>query len=221
MPSCSVCSENITRTRYPGILCDAMIVTRGRCIINNIQESECDAENDNDADAGPKNDFVNLLAQFKADIMSKFDMLTESFEFTSGKLVDFEGTIRSVGEKMKLIDELQFEDAALHKTVLQLNNRVHELEQYSRRCNVKIVGVPFKKEENLIDIVSQIATTVKFEKFSESDIVSCARVMQYSKPGEEDVAKKSVHKNIIVQFNSSIRKEEFISATRKKKSLEG
>lgn len=51
----------------------------------------------------------------------------------------------------------------LTKENAMLRSRVDEMDQYSRKCNVIIQGIPSKEKENLLQVVKFVATKVKVD----------------------------------------------------------
>lgn len=90
------------------------------------------------------------------------------------------------------------------RTIVQLEKRVVQCEQYSRRSNVEIRGVTQKENEDVAQLVSKIGEVIG-EPISAGDMDACHRV-----PTRE--AGKS---NIVVQFRSREKRDSVLEKARK------
>ncbi len=86
---------------------------------------------------------------------------------------------------------------------LDLRLRLDQLEQYSRKTNLIIYGIPFKEEENVSELIKNLATALKVP-YSNSDIVACHRLPN----------NKGNTPPLIVQFVNHTNQEEWIRASK-------
>lgn len=84
-------------------------------------------------------------------------------------------------------------------------------DQWARRSNIEIIGIPEKRNENLFNIIEKLADRAEY-KFMATDIDFVTRVA----PSSHD--NKQI-KPIIVRFLSRYRKDDFLSSVRKLKNL--
>ena len=75
------------------------------------------------------------------------------------------------------ITELKGTVSKLQKENCELRNIIDDTEQYNRRDNLKIVGVPYKKNENIVQIVKDIAKHTTGEELRDDEISVAHRVM--------------------------------------------
>lgn len=74
------------------------------------------------------------------------------------------------------IQEIQAGNA--HLDVLKLQQQINSLEQYSRRQNIEIHGLPQTANENLMDKINALAADLKLAHLTDSDIEGLHRLPQ-------------------------------------------
>nr|XP_022911980.1 uncharacterized protein LOC111422955 [Onthophagus taurus] len=134
------------------------------------------------------------------DMKANNDELIKSVQFCSDQITDFEILLK---EKCKLIDGLSTENALLRKQVDNLSTRVADLEQYSRRNNLEIQGIPEKSDENITQIINKIGDFLEIP-LKTDDIDAVHRVPQFGD--------KSRPKNIIVRFCNRTKRDSVLAA---------
>ena len=137
-----------------------------------------------------KKDVNSSLADFKASIDTKFDVISnrlnaieENFQRHVNDIITKELNESVMSIKDSIIDALKEENFRLQQKVQHLENKLsdieiaeNKLEQYTRRNNIEIQGIPSTVHDNLledkvIDIFSQLNITI-----SKSDIEDCHRL---------------------------------------------
>nr|XP_050023952.1 uncharacterized protein LOC126518146 [Dermacentor andersoni] len=101
-------------------------------------------------------------------------------------------------------DRLKAKCSENESIIVELQKRVVQGEQYSRRSNVEIKGLVEKKNENIIDLVGQIGGVVG-EPISADDIEVCHRVP----------TREQCKTNVIVQFKSKQKRDHVVEKARK------
>lgn len=135
-----------------------------------------------------RHELVSILDNFKANIIEQIDSkikivldnmssINTSISFLEQK---FEDVKLEMTNKIEKIQNLEQENKALRSSVTDLQSRLSLLEQQSRACNVEIQCIPEFKNENLITVVKQIASTVKCN-ITDHDIQNCTRIMKLNK----------------------------------------
>lgn len=143
----------------------------------------------------------------------KCDLLNISATFTlvqEGRLLNM---IRKViqEELQPLKDQLQEtlrKNETLHAQNKNLKTQVNDLEQYTRRNNVVLTGVPETAEENIHEVVKKCGKSVGV-LIHEKDIDVVHRM-----PAKNPTCKAAL---IIVKFTRRIFKQKFVSRWRMKK----
>ena len=155
-----------------------------------------------------------MLLDIRADIRAvkqNYSELQASVNFCSEKISDFELTVKVLTDKCKAIDGVAAENASLRRDFDALRDRVDELEQYSRRSNVEIQGVPEVAGENVSSLVDKIAAFLEVGVVT-SDVDVVHRVPRFGKNQDP--------KPIIVKFCRRSKRDGFLAAAiAKKKSL--
>lgn len=146
---------------------------------------------------------VDDIKELKREISE----LKESYQFTSGKLDDYEVKFAKVDSKIGEISNLQVVVTSTQNAVTGLKGEVEAMEQWSRLSNVEIRGVPFKKDENLFMVVENIGKVTGYQ-IQRSQLNYVSRVPTFSKD-----------KNIVVSFINRYVKEDFIASARSFKEL--
>lgn len=131
-----------------------------------------------------------------------------------------ETTVKSVVERMNDIDRELNNVKSLESELNTLKTSFNELlisnrknDQWVRRSNIQINGVPYKKSENLINIVKSLAVHSGFELHDSSDIDFVTRV------AVKNDEKNNRPKPIILKMQARYRKDDFLSCLRKLRSL--
>ncbi|XP_046662973.1 uncharacterized protein LOC124355863 [Homalodisca vitripennis] len=115
-----------------------------------------------------------------------------------------------VDEYMKIVEELKAENKSLKQQVVVLEERLVEVEQYSRRNTLEIYGVPEEKNEDTLETVKKVGAALNMT--IENDMVdACHRL--YKKPGTKGPA------GIIVKFVRRGGKEDMIHKRKVKRAL--
>ncbi|CAH0725541.1 unnamed protein product, partial [Brenthis ino] len=120
--------------------------------------------------------------------------------------------MESIEAKMKTIEASRSECLNLQGAVSALQNDINKKEQWARRSNIEIIGIPEAKNENLLNIISKIAGVADVKNYVATDIDFITRVT----PKHND-SKKS--RPIIIRFLSRYKKDDFLTRLREKKNL--
>ncbi|CAK1594928.1 unnamed protein product [Parnassius mnemosyne] len=142
-------------------------------------------------------DEVQEIKMSIAFINNKYDEMKERFEIYDKCLVS--------------VNSLSNEIGIIKSSLAKLEHESNIRDQWARRSNIEICGIPEKKNENLFDIIEKISQHVNFS-FNKSDIDFLSRVA----PSTKDPKKP---KPIIVRFLSRYNKDDFLCKTKKLKSL--
>ncbi|KAH9374819.1 hypothetical protein HPB48_020620 [Haemaphysalis longicornis] len=127
-----------------------------------------------------KVDSLLLLRTEFVGLSKHVQELQESVEFTSKQYDTILDQVKANQQQMSKGEE---EIDALKKTVFEqamqiqrLQEDQNESEQYSRRANLEIHGLPFEKDEDLKDELSKLAVALKLPNFSLSDVLAIHRL---------------------------------------------
>lgn len=150
----------------------------------------------------------NLLDKVTTTVVSKLD--SQPSLIIKGLKDEIEGLTSSLDFLNRTVESLRSEKeelTAMNKSLIarneSLERRIGDLEQYSRKSNLEIKGVPFTQGENCMTILQTIASKIDCP-VSTSDIEVVHRV-----PSASDT------KHLLVRFHSRALKTDFISKARK------
>ncbi|CAB3243681.1 unnamed protein product [Arctia plantaginis] len=146
------------------------------------------------------NPLLDVLAGIN-DIKSDISLLKTSVEDFSTKFKDLDDRVRAVeGTKDEVLE--------MKSRLEGIENSLNERDQWMRLNNVEIKGVPLRDRENLVDVVSRIASRIQYP-ITKHNINFVVRV-----PSSEGRVKP-----IIVSFLNRYLKEDFVAAARACKNL--
>lgn len=161
-------------------------------------------------------EWTALFDEFKRDFRAELREFRDSFD------CDFRKEMREIKASLAQITKANEELVAENRLLKETNARVemqcsdlsqqvkeHEvrlvqLEQHSRVANLEIKGVPFRKEEDLTEVIAKIGEAIQ-EPVTPADIEVVHRV---------PTAKSPTVRNIVVQFASRKKRDLFLEKAR-------
>lgn len=144
------------------------------------------------------------MSEFMRTILREMHLLRESVDFCSNKVTDFEQKLQKFNELFKTTEALRAESGVLKGEIMQLSNRVNSLEQFNRSYNVEIQDVPEKPNENLISVVTNIASMFNYKlEINMIDNIFRVPTQIEDKP-----------KNIIIRFLSKLCRDKFLTTVK-------
>lgn len=156
---------------------------------------------------------VSSIADTLADLKNEFSKLQNSVDFISKKYDTVLKRIDDVENKSKSISVIQSDINGLKSLNDDIQLHIQKQEQWGRRSNIEIIGLPEKTGENLLNIVSQLGSYAKCPVNPQTDIDFVTRVAHKSK----DVKKKP--RPVIVRFLARHKKDNFLAHLRDVKDL--
>ncbi|XP_059047273.1 uncharacterized protein LOC131842726 [Achroia grisella] len=144
--------------------------------------------------------------------------ITESLQNISSRLSDIEKSLNHVSEghdslesRVKSLEEcILHEDSTQHQ-MAALENKIDQMEQQARQCNIEIANLPERRDENIIFLLDKIGAVIK-HPIKPVDVISAHRVPHMDK--------KNAHpKNLVVKFVSKILRDNIIIAARAMKGI--
>lgn len=167
-----------------------------------------------------KDFFVTMMEDFKKQIFKELKVfqseitgLTTSVQFISDKLDSANEFMNKINSEITAVKEenekLKENNATLTSEVGVLKDRVRSLEQYTRKNNIEISGIPTTPNEQMNKLIKDVGTAVGLE-IHDSQISAAHRIPSF---------KKDRPHSIIVQFTARSTKEAFLFKFREKKVL--
>lgn len=152
----------------------------------------------------------------KADVNDQLKKLSATVKSWESKINGFSSTISAVNSQ---ISDLKQENVKLKQELDCLRNNLKDIsdnnqrnEQWVRRSNIQINGIPEKKSENLFDLVKSLAQKCNFKIDTNNDIDFVTRIAV-----KNDLDNKTP-KPIIVKMHSRYKKDDFLLSLRKLKN---
>lgn len=147
----------------------------------------------------------SLSSSLRSELKSVKDEISDmkcSMDFMNSK---YELLLQEHKETKEAMVVLQNENSALKTNVQNLNSRLNSLEQSARAMNVEIQCVPERKNENILQVVTQLGSIINCNVKSE-DIISCTRIAKINKSSARP-------KSIVAQFSNKKIRDEFLAAS--------
>lgn len=137
-----------------------------------------------------------------------YEVLSEKLEENTKSVTDHK---QSLEKCLAIIDGLAEENRNLTKKVSELEQKIDDMEQYSRLNSVEIQGVPENKNEDIVQVVKEVGKALNMD-ISESMIDACHRLGRRPGPGGPPPG-------IIVRFVRRLDKEELMKKRRVKSNF--
>lgn len=142
----------------------------------------------------------------------------ESLNNINTRLAEMEKSLGAVDlrqdtleKRLKSVENQISVTTDLPNTLKSLENKLALMEQQARDCNIEIVNLPDRRNENLVNIVMNLGTAVK-QQIQASDIVAVHRVPHADQ-------KDTRPKNIVVKFTTRVLRDNVLSSSRLMKGL--
>lgn len=169
-----------------------------------------------DADEGKTtlDDLMKAIQEIRESQKAYEKGYNVAYEAMNDRLEENTSVLKMQGEKFEkyfnLIDELTTENKQLKQKIKVLEERLEDVEQYSRCNAVEIHGIVQEPNENVVDIVKCVGKALDMN-ISDTMIDACHRL------GKKGNAVNPP--GIIVKFVRRIDKEEFLRRRRVKRTL--
>ena len=154
--------------------------------------------------AALKNDWLFLQSEI-GNLATKTDHILGSLSYIANKnddLVENHKKLLKINQKLTVdIDNLNKSIWKINKQQYETEEQLDDLEQYGRRENLEIHGIPWTKQENTNEIVQKVARELNV-KVSESDISTSHRLPLGM------LNDKNYHPPIIVRFSNRDKRNE-------------
>lgn len=102
-------------------------------------------------------DLHSLIQSIKADLSKEISDYKEESKNSVAAIN------KSLEKMNKRITKLEKDNELLRNENMELRKDAEESASYSRRCNVIMVGVPYKPDEKIMDLVIKIGVAVKMQ----------------------------------------------------------
>ncbi|CAK1580179.1 unnamed protein product [Parnassius mnemosyne] len=158
----------------------------------------------------------SAIDSLKSDVNDKLTGLSATVNSWETKMNGFASLIALINEQ---ISDLKEENDKLRQDLDHIRSKVRDIsdcndrnDQWVRRSNIQINGVPEKKGENLLSLVKSLAQKCNFIINIDSDVDFVTRV------AVKNDADNKTPKPIILKMHSRYKKDDFLSLLRKLKN---
>jgi hypothetical protein len=151
-------------------------------------------------------------------LRSDHSIFKETLENVNSRLMEIESSLNASAVRQDTFDK-QLHDvksqmqqsSGLPTQMQKLEHKLLTMEQQARDCNIEIVNIPDRRNENLISIITNLGGVTK-QPILQSEIVAVHRVPHADQ-------KDSRPKNIVVKFTTRVLRDNVITASRSIKDL--
>lgn len=151
-----------------------------------------------------------IISQELKPIKAEIENVKSSLCHVSDQFESLTKRMDKIETDMKTYKSLNLDLNSLKSAVVKLESLNSNCEQWSRRSNIEIYGIPEKKSENLFDILKILSERAQYGIDPKSDIDFITRVA----PKKSDSRKT---KPILIRFLARYKKDDFLSRLRKLK----
>lgn len=158
-----------------------------------------------------------ILAQVQRMLLQQLTPIKEDIENVKSSLNFFNEQFDSITKRLDIIENDQkstktaiLDMNKLKSSMTKIEHSNNNIEQWSRRSNIEIYGIPERKNENLFDILNTIADRVQVKISPTIDIDFITRVAP-------KIADPKKTKPIIIRFIARYKKDDFLSRARRLK----
>jgi hypothetical protein len=149
-----------------------------------------------------------ITSEFKA-MKDEISSLKGSLEFMNVKYEEVTKRMDGINLELKSVVAKTAEVGELRTSLNNIEKDNNSREQWARRSNIEIIGIPQKRDENLMNIIQYIAKQGECE-LDPSDVDFITRVAPKSNENKRT-------KPIVVRFLSRWKKDEFMSHVKRLK----
>jgi len=158
-------------------------------------------------------EYRNAVGEDMKGVKADINGIRSSLEFMSSMADENKKIMEQVREELKAIKkengELRAENSSLKSEVYELRERVRSLEQYTRKNNIEISGIPVTPAESVMDIVRDVGKALGVE-VPLNQVNAAHRIPSF---------KKDRIPSLVVQFQCRSWRDTLIAKFREKKSL--
>lgn len=145
----------------------------------------------------------SLTGEVKA-LRAEISELRSQVTLTNTSIKEFNDRFEKLEDRLTQVEGVGERVTAIEADLYKLNREINDKDQWSRMNNAELKGIPQSQNENLLNIISSIGTTINYP-VNRTQINFVTRI-----PSKDNTQPKP----IIVAFNSRYVKEDFIAAAR-------
>ncbi|KAL0833098.1 hypothetical protein ABMA28_001208 [Loxostege sticticalis] len=150
---------------------------------------------------------IHTLDSKHIEMQTEICSMQKSIQFCSDQQDDVNKQVESISKEIKEIESVKGQLDELRKQNRQLRHELNMNDQRDRLLNLEIVGVPELRDENLLDIMSQLSKKVGVD-IAATDVIQINRVSPKTK-------QQGRPRIIIVKMKTRLLKDNILSCARK------
>lgn len=162
------------------------------------------------------NKFASMLECCRNDFQELLLPLRNELRAVSDRINAWEDKLIALEEKISAQDEislvLQSENSELKDRMHDMVNKLNDIDQASRSCNIELQNIPFNKNENLIKIVQSVGKLVSVDIPS-----NCIRAVH--RVAAAAASQSDRPKNVVLQLTTRRLRDELLHAARVRRTL--
>lgn len=136
------------------------------------------------------------------EIKNKITDFDQSLNFLSQ---EYDTIRKELDTQKNSVISLQKENELLRTNTREMAQRLRQIDQQSRACNIEINCVPEHRNENLVNLVQQLSKVIKCP-VKENDIFFCSRTAKMNTSTNRP-------RSILVRFSSARLRDTFLAAS--------
>lgn len=152
---------------------------------------------------------IDLLVKDMGEVKSDLGDLKSSVELAHSWMKELGDTVKSFDGRLTEVEKVADEMSVLQSSIKKIELSLNDKDQWSRLSNIEIKGVPLIRDENLFEVLGQIARKAAVP-IRKEDLNFISRIATRD---------KDAPKPIIACFNNRYLKENLVSAVRSLKGL--
>lgn len=152
--------------------------------------------------------FRDELNQLKTELQG----LKESISFIDAKYDEFVKRLDNVETKVKSLNTSKAVFKDIKTSISNLECSLDSKDQWARRSNIEMLGIPEKKGENLLEVFSEVTKLAGAPVDIKSDIDFITRVAPMKNDNKQSKA-------IVVRFLARYKKDDCLTRLKKLKNL--
>lgn len=158
--------------------------------------------------------FKLTMESHTKDVQKTVEELKVSVVYCTEKIDDFVKEIGALSKRVKDAEsemvDLKRENNELRGQLSRVEVQLEELQQYGRKCNLQIDGVPEMNGERMADIINKLSIALDEPIVLNQDIQAAHRIPS---------SNKNRSRPVIIQFSNRQKRDAVLEKARKKKSL--
>ncbi|XP_072939720.1 uncharacterized protein [Epargyreus clarus] len=134
------------------------------------------------------------------EIFSEINDIKDSISYLNAQHEDIQKQLQL---RCDQVEKLTEENGILKSTIKDLGNRLNIMEQHSRLCNLEVQCIPEHKNENLLNVMVQIAK-VTGHNLQEGDVHKCTRIAKINPENKRP-------RSVVVKFSNPRVRDTFMA----------